>query len=59
MGELDQCVLDLRKQAKDCQFGTLRDDLMLHVLVWGVDSVRMRRCLRQKVKGSPDVNQLR
>ena len=40
---VDQFVLDLRKQSKDCQFGTLRDDLILHVLIRGVDSERMRR----------------
>ena len=36
-------MLELRKQSRDCQFGALRDDLMLHVLIRGVDSDRMRR----------------
>ena len=40
---VDQFVLELRKQSKYCQFGTLSDDLMLHVLIRGVDSERMRR----------------
>ena len=40
---VDQFVLELRKQSRDCQFGALRDDLMLHVLIRGVDSERMRR----------------
>ena len=30
---------------KDCEFGTLKDDLMLHVLIRGLDSERMWRCL--------------
>ena len=42
---IDQFVADLRKQAKDCEFGALKDDLMLHVLIRGVDSDRMRRRL--------------
>eukprot|EP00731_Ephydatia_muelleri_P000916 Em0001g916a len=42
---IDQFVADLRKQVKDCEFGALKDDLMLHVLIRGVDSDRMRRRL--------------
>ena len=30
---------------KDCEFGTLKDDLMLHVLIRGLDSERMWRRL--------------
>ena len=42
---IDQFVADLRKQVKDCEFGALKEDLMLHVLIRGVDSDRMRRRL--------------
>ena len=42
---IDQFVADLRKQVNDCEFGALKDDLMLHVLIRGVDSDRMRRRL--------------
>ena len=37
--------MELRKQVKDCQFGDLKDDLMLYVLIRGVDNERMRRRL--------------
>ena len=36
---------EMRKQVNDCQFGELKDDLMLRVLIRGVDSDRMRRRL--------------
>ena len=42
---VDQFVMELRKQVKDCQFGDLKDDLMLYVLIRGVDNERMRRRL--------------
>ena len=42
---VDQFVTEIRKQVKDCEFGDLRDDLMLHVLIRGVESERMRRRL--------------
>ena len=42
---IDQFVIDLRKQGKDCGFGDLKDDLMMHVLIRGVESDRMRRRL--------------
>ena len=42
---IDQFVADLRKQVKDCEFGALKDYLMLHVPKRGVDSDRMRRHL--------------
>ena len=35
-------VMEMRKQVNDCQFGKLKDDLMLHVLIRGVDSDRMK-----------------
>ena len=38
-------MADLRKQVKDCDFGALKDDLMLHVLFRGLDNERMRRRL--------------
>ena len=47
---IDQFVADLRKQVKDCEFGALKDDLMLHVLIRGVDSDRMRRRLFESDK---------
>ena len=37
--------MELRKQVKDCQFGDLKDDLMLYVLIRGVDNERMCRRL--------------
>lgn len=42
---IDQFVGVLRKHVKDCDFGTLKDDLMLHVLIRGIDSDRIRRRL--------------
>eukprot|EP00731_Ephydatia_muelleri_P034422 Em0059g7a len=42
---IDHFVMEMRKQVNDCQFGELKDDLMLHVLIRGVDSDRMRRRL--------------
>ena len=30
---VDQFVTELRKQVKDCEFGSLKDDLMMHVLI--------------------------
>ena len=42
---MDQFVTELCKQVKDCEFGSLKDDLMMHVLIRGVDSDRMRRKL--------------
>ena len=42
---IDQFVTELRKKVKDCEFGILKDDLMLHVLIRGLDSERMRRRL--------------
>eukprot|EP00731_Ephydatia_muelleri_P016041 Em0009g465a len=42
---IDQFVTELRKKVKDYEFGTLKDDLMLHVLIRGLDSERMRRHL--------------
>ena len=38
-------MIDLCKQGKDCGFGDLKDDLMMHVLIRGVESDRMRRRL--------------
>ena len=42
---IDQFVADLTKLVKVCEFGALKDDLMLHVLIRGVDRDRMRRRL--------------
>lgn len=42
---VDQFEADFRKQVKDCDFGALKDDLMLHVLIRGLDNERMRRRL--------------
>ena len=35
--------MELRRKACDCEFGVLQDDLILLVLIRGVDSERMRR----------------
>ena len=40
---IDQFVEEIRKEVRDCQFGDLKADLMLHVLNRGVDDERMRR----------------
>ena len=42
---VDQFVTEIRKQVKDCDFGALQGDLMLHVLIRGVENERMRRRL--------------
>eukprot|EP00731_Ephydatia_muelleri_P030026 Em0021g549a len=42
---VDQFVVELRKQVRDCAFGELQDDLILHVLIRGVSNERMRRRL--------------
>ena len=41
----NQLVADLGKQVKDCEFGVLKDELMLHVLIWGLNNGRIRRRL--------------
>ena len=38
-------MTEIRKHAKDCAFGELKGDLMLHVLIRGLDCERMRRRL--------------
>ena len=47
---LDQFMVLIRKQANDCEFGEMRENLMLHVLIRGVDSDRMRRRLLETEK---------
>ena len=47
---VDKFVSELRKQVKDCDFGNLKEDLMLHVLIRGIDSERMRRRLCETAK---------
>ena len=47
---VDQFVSELRRQVKDCDFGNLKEDLMLHVLIRGIDSERMRRRLFETEK---------
>ena len=42
---IDLFMTEIRKHAKDCAFGELKDDLMLHVLIRGLDCERMRRRL--------------
>ena len=42
---IDQFMAEIRKQSRDCTFGDLTEDLMLHVLIRGIDSERMRRRL--------------
>ena len=41
---------ELRRQVKDCDFGNLKEDLMLHVLIRGIDSEHMRRRLFETEK---------
>ena len=47
---MDQFVTELRKRVKDCDFGALADDLMLYVLIRGLDSERFRRRLLETDK---------
>ena len=47
---VDQFVSELCRQVKDCDFGNLKEDLMLHVLIRGIDSERMRRRLFETEK---------
>ena len=47
---LDQFMVLIRKQANDCEFGEMKENLMLHVLIRGVDSDRMRRRLLETEK---------
>ena len=47
---VDQFVTELRKRVKDCDFGALADDLMLYVLIRGLDSERFRRRLLETDK---------
>ena len=42
---IDQFMAEIRKQSRDSTFGDLTEDLMLHVLMRGIDSERMRRRL--------------
>ena len=39
---IDQFVEVLRKHVKNCNFRTLKDDLMLHVLIRGIDCDQIR-----------------
>ena len=47
---VDQFVTELRKRVKDCDFGALADDLILYVLIRGLDSERFRRRLLETDK---------
>lgn len=47
---LDQFMANLRKQVKDCEFGVLKDDLMLHVLIRGLNNEKMQRHLFETAK---------
>ena len=47
---LDQFMMLIRKQANDCEFGEMKENLMLHVLIRGVDNDRMRRRLLETEK---------
>lgn len=42
---MDQFVVELQKQVRDCDFGELQGDLILHVLIRGVSNKRMHRRL--------------
>ena len=54
---LDQFMMLIRKQANDCEFGEMKENLMLHVLIRGVDKDRMRCRLLETAfgKGHSDV----
>ena len=45
---VDQFVIELQKQVRDCKFGGLQDDLILHVLIRGVSNERMCRQLLER-----------
>ena len=38
-------MTEIRKEVKDCDFGDLKEDLMLHVLIRGINSEKMLRRL--------------
>ena len=42
---IDQFVVELRKQSRDCDFGELRDDMIVHVIIRGIKNERIRRRL--------------
>jgi len=42
---IDLFMTEIRKHTKDCAFGELKDDLMLQVLIRGLDCERMRQRL--------------
>ena len=54
---IDQFMTEIRKEVKDCDFGDLKEDLMLHVLIRGIDSEKMRRRLfeTEHLEGSKNV----
>ena len=42
---IDPFVVELRKQSRDCDFGELRDDMIVHVMIRGVKNERIHRRL--------------
>ena len=40
-------VMEIRKQVNNCQFGDLREELMLHLLIRDVEEVVLR--LKQRI----------
>ena len=40
---VDQYVIELQKQSRDCDFGALRDDMIVHVIIQGVKNKRLHR----------------
>ena len=47
---IDECLTALKKQVRDCAFGDLKDDMVLHALTLGLDNVRTRRRLFETQK---------
>ena len=47
---IDECLTALKKQVRDCAFGDLKDDMVLHALTLGLDNDRTRRRLFETQK---------
>lgn len=49
---IDEFVTQLRKLARDCNFGPLYDDMVLHALMLGLNEERTRRRLFEQADGT-------
>ena len=47
---IEEFVTALRKQVRDCTFGELKDDMVLHALTLGLNSEKTRRRLFETQK---------